>query len=174
PGATNVRLTNHKFKYIFRNVATDKHFVEQLINLAKWKKYSNIITIYENSVFGKGLAYLFNIGTSGTGIKVVFELAFNKEDDIDIREIILDHGSKLRKLEVDAVFIASLMPNLATTITAIRELGITIPILVAADLDWQELHELVGDESAEIFISGTHLPESNIEKEFSESFYAKY
>ncbi len=174
PGATNVRLTNHKFKYIFRNVATDKHFVEQLINLAKWKKYSNIITVYENSVFGKGLAYLFNIGTSGTGIKVVFELAFNREDDVDIREIILDHGGMLRKLEVDAVFIASLMPNLATTITAIRELGITIPILVAADLDWQELYGLVGNEAAEIFISSTHLPESNIEKEFSESFYAKY
>ncbi len=174
PGATNVRLTNHKFKYIFRNVATDKHFVERLIKLANWKKFNNIITVYENSVFGKGLAYLFNIGTSGTGIEVVFELAFNREDDVDIREIILNHGGMLRKLDVDAVFIASLMPNLATTIQAIRELGITIPILVAADLDWQELYELVGNEVAEIFISSTHLPESDIEKKFSESFYAKY
>ncbi|MCP5003457.1 MAG: ABC transporter substrate-binding protein [Planctomycetes bacterium] len=174
PGATNVRLTNHKFKYIFRNVATDKHFVERLIKLAKWKKFNNIITVYENSVFGKGLTYLFNIGTSGTGIEVVFELAFNREDDIGIREIILDHGGMLRKLDIDAIFIASLMPNLATTITAIRELGITIPILVAADLDWQELYGLVGDVAAEIYISSTHLPESDIEKEFSENFYAKY
>ncbi len=174
PGATNVRLTNHKFKYIFRNVATDKHYVEQLIKLASWKKFNNIITTYENSVFGKGLAYLFNIGTSGTEIEVVFELAFNQEDDVDIREIILDHGAMLRKLEVDAVFIASLMPNLAMTITAIRELGITIPILVATDLDWQELYGFVGDEAAEIFISSTHLPESDIEKVFSKSFYAKH
>ncbi len=53
-------------------------------------------------------------------------------------------------------------------------MGITIPILVASYLDWQELYELVGNEVAEIFISSTHLPESDIEKKFSESFYAKY
>lgn len=176
PCATSVRLTNHKFKYIFRNIATDKHYVEKLVDMAKRKNFNKVLTIFVNSFYGKGLAYLFNIKATEENIEVVADIPFNAHNVQGLKEFFLVYKRKLKKVEYDAIFIAATVPAAAIVIKSLRRLGVIVPIFGSEGLDTPELWEIAGEAAEGIIVCTTGQPPDATEvlRQFNKRFYDRY
>lgn len=176
PGATNVRLTNHRFKYIFRNIATDRYYVEKLAVLAKQVNFNKILTIYENNFYGKRLAYLFNIKAAEVNIDVIADLPFNTRDEYDLKQVFLQCRKLLKDEEYDSIFMAAMNPDAADAIKIIRGLGATVPIFGTEGLDSSDLWEIAGVAAEGTIVCTTGQPPDATEvlRQFSKRFYDRY
>jgi branched-chain amino acid transport system substrate-binding protein len=164
-------FSEHGFKYVFRNVLSDRVTGIQLADFAKKRGFSNILVIDDRTVYGKGLADAFHERASKIGINVVARRTYN-ERGTDFKPLF----AEIRGLRFDAIFLGGSIPTAADVIKQARLMGVTVPFIGGDGLDSPTFWDMAG-KAAEGTIIPTafhHDEKHPAAKAFSTAFCARY
>jgi branched-chain amino acid transport system substrate-binding protein len=153
PSSTSPELTDRGFKYIFRNVASDREVGRQLANFAKNQGYNRIAVLYVNESYGLELSNIFENEADKLEMQVVDRRNYLTERNFDL---ILEKWSEM---EFDVIFIAG-NSRAASFIKLAREKGIDTPIIGSDGLDVSDLWNIAG-ETANGVIVASHFHKDN-------------
>lgn len=172
--ATNPKLTQNGYKYIFRNIPSDEKMGAEMAAFAKDQGLKRMAIYYTDTEYGRGLANSFEKVAHSIDIKIVDRTTYFINDQDFERTM-----ARWKAFNFDGVFIADYMPDAASVIKRIREVYPDIPIMGTDGLDSPDFIDVLG-EAAEGIVISTLLdpaqdnPElvqfiNNFEKRYSET-----
>ncbi|MDQ7091570.1 MAG: ABC transporter substrate-binding protein [Methylococcales bacterium] len=132
PSATNIKLTNHQFNYVFRTIPSNR---EMGVNLAKYiaeKGYKKIALLYDREVYATELSNTFSSYISEKhGAKIVYRQSFFRHT-LDIESLVIE----LNKIPaIDIIFVVSTDKVVTKIYQKTRDIGIRTPFAGGEALD---------------------------------------
>jgi len=130
--ATNTKITNHQFDYIFRTIPNNEEMGTQIADYVAEQGYQNIALLYDRGIYATELSDTFSAHiTEDYGANIVFRRSFF-ENTLDKTALIID----LKKVpKLDMIFIASNSQLSADLYQKSRNMGIRVPFSGGETLD---------------------------------------
>ena len=160
PTATNLALTNHNFKYVFRLMPNNEELSAKMTDYLKDNNYKRIALLYERSIYGEEFAENF-VKNSTNKLDIVFQQSFfptDKRTDEDITEILADLRKK--SFLLDAIFLITNDEKVCQVIKQARNLDIKKPFVGGDGVFWSDLKEC---QEAKGTVAPTILNKSKLE-----------
>ena len=122
--ATDTKITNHQFDYVFRTIPNNDEMGTQIAGYVAEQGYKNIALLYDRGIYATELSETFSAHiTEDYGANIVFRRSFFKST-LDKTALIID----LKKVpELDMIFIASNSQLSADIYQQSRNMGIRVP-----------------------------------------------
>jgi len=139
PTATNLMLTNHDFKYVFRMLPNNEEMGNQIAAYCHYyKKYTKMIVLNDRGDYGEELANSFVTSAVNYGIEIVYRLSFFPRRK-EFAQLIAD----LKDKEFEAIFLSTGIGQGGKIIRQSRRMGIMQDFvggdaLGAAERLWKE------------------------------------
>ncbi|WP_181150866.1 ABC transporter substrate-binding protein [Paenibacillus sp. PCH8] len=170
PASTSPKLTDVNSSYIFRNIPNDNQLGQALAMYAGETKHRNVAIYYTDDEYGRGLANAFEDQASQSGLHVVDRLSGYK-DTADISRIV----DKWKTLDSDLIMVATGAREGIAFVKAIREAGMTIPVIGGDALDSAEFASAGEAVSGTIVASVYHeRGNSELNQSFRQQYINKY
>jgi branched-chain amino acid transport system substrate-binding protein len=138
PTSTNLALTSHNFKFVFRMLPNNEKMGDQIANYCHNNGYKNIVVLNDWNAYGEELAFSFiqSAVEKPNNIKIVFHRSFfpNKMNFLELM-------AELKKKEFDAIFLSTGAEIAGRLIKQSREMGIKQPFIGGDSLEYLELLE---------------------------------
>lgn len=177
PGATSDILTQHGFRFLFRNTVTNRDFTKRLVEFAKHMKLKKVLILFVNDVYGKGLSNDFQIFANDMGIEIVGQISFNPWET-DLRSEFILNANLIEEgrfdQAFDSVFIAASNPIGAELIKIAREIGVTGTFFGADGLDSRDLWKIAGKHSEGTVVCSLFHPQGEKMDQFVHNFRTKF
>jgi branched-chain amino acid transport system substrate-binding protein len=128
PAATQPELSTKGYTRLFRVIFTDRQSGAQMADLAAARGYRRVVIHYVRTDYGRALANAFEARAAERGLTVLARQSYGPQQSVDgndFESLLLDW----KRLEPDAIFLASEVPLAGQLIAAIRRAGITAAIL---------------------------------------------
>ena len=158
PSATSPELTRTDFKYIFRNVLNDYEMIKAgARDILRYLQQNGgpgnkrIIVLHDESRYGKGLAYSFQINADKNGFNIIKSFGYSSHQP-DYNKII----KEIRDEEFDALLLAGLLPAAGEFIVQMRRSGVEELIISGDGIDSSSLIAITG-ELADNLLVLTHV-----------------
>ena len=142
PGATNPKLTNQNFRYVFRSIPSDIQVGTQLAEIAQHRGFRRMIIIFEQSNYGRQLANAIEFRAEEIGVHIADRLSY----DTAARDYRLLF-TRLKLLDYDGVFFAGLGRDAHGIIKGLHQQGKQVPVLGGNGLDTAQLF---GEDAAAV------------------------
>lgn len=139
-GSSVERLTTQGYKRIFRQIPSNGRVGELLAEHAAARKYRRVLVYYVKNEYGLDLANAFEQRAGEVGIEVADRVSYLAGAS-DFR-LAMQHWKDFYNF--DAIFVAASLPDGASIIEAIRQVGIRQPVFGADGLDSPDLARLGG------------------------------
>ncbi len=171
PGATNPNLTNHGFKYVFRNIPSDVAIGRAIGDKLLELKVKDIVLLYKRSLYGKRLGEIIYERIDNHGINVVSYKSYLAKQT-DFSDIIVE----LKKLKFDMIVVAGGMPDAGLLIKQSRLFGIEQHFIGGDGLDNLKLWDIAESYSNGTYAASVFNPTLKTRKlnQFKEDFVRKY
>ncbi len=153
PSSTSPSLTEGEAKHVFRLIPNDSQLGKEMADYAKSKDYNNIVVIYADDEYGRGLANSFEDSAKAAGLQIIDRIAGYK-DSADLKRLV----RKWTLLGCDAVFIAQTMPDGAELIVQLRAAGLNVPLMGGDGLDSQDLLTIAGEDADHTVVASIFNP----------------
>lgn len=156
PGATSPRLTRLGYERVFRLLPSDEQNARQLAQYAAEQGYRRIVIYYAPDEYGRGMANAFEDAAQSYNVQVVDRVSYFG-DRIQMSGFAL----KWQAFGFDAVFVADVLPRAAIFVSALREVGIDVPVLGGDGLDSPDLWHLAGESAEGTVVASVFNPYSS-------------
>jgi ABC-type branched-subunit amino acid transport system substrate-binding protein len=103
PTATNLALTNHNFKYVFRLMPNNDELSVKMADYFKNNNYKRVAILYERNVYAEEFAETF-MKNSTNKVDIVFQQSFFQKEE-DFTEIL--GNLKKKSFLLDAIFLVT-------------------------------------------------------------------
>jgi branched-chain amino acid transport system substrate-binding protein len=136
PTSTNLALTTHNFKFVFRMLPNNEKMGNQIASYCHDNGYQKMAVLNDWNPYGEELAASFikNAVEKPNNIQIVFHRSFFP-DKTDFLEMM----AELKKREFDAVFLSGSPETSGRLIQQSREMGIKKPFFGGDSLEFLEL-----------------------------------
>lgn len=167
PFSTELDLTTHDFKFVFRMSPNNTLMADQIASVAKLLGYQNIALLYSQDAQSRELAFSFEDAAIANGMKFIYQRSFSSKD-ANYRELITQFSKK----PVDMVFISAGPREAGRMAAQLREMGVGVPVMGSEILNERSFKETAG-ESADNTIAPV-LYVSQTATRANRSFVAEY
>jgi len=171
PMVSSPDLTIPAKEYIFRAVPTDADEARKIAGYALDRGLKNIAVCYADNDYGIGLCDAFEEACDELGLRIIdSHTSFVNQAEFDRQY------EKWKALEADAVFISDSLPQAAELINLIREKDAELPILSAGGFSFDDVVDLVGENSSHITFVSLYYPEQDLAslKDFNARYKDKF
>lgn len=139
-GSSVERLTAKGYRRVFRMIPSNRRVGELLAEHAAARKYRRVLVYYVKNEYGLDLANAFEQRAGAVGVEVADRVSYLAGAG-DYR-LAMQHWKDFYNF--DAIFLAASLPDGATILEAIRQVGIRQPVFGADGLDSPDLARLAG------------------------------
>ncbi|MCF7971183.1 MAG: ABC transporter substrate-binding protein [Methylococcaceae bacterium] len=173
--ATDQKLTNHGFNYMFSTIPIDKEYTQALVDFCIQKGYKKIAVFYSrDGAYGLNLYNNFSSLLYGKDIDIVFSRSFNSEQTNYLEPIY-----EMLESHPQAILLGATERNAAQFIEQLRTLGVKRPVISGDGIDnpfiWQMSNNTAYNTFvASIYIDSPFSANTNIAPEFYDAFFARY
>jgi len=139
PTSTNLALTTHNFKFVFRMLPNNKKMGNQIANYCHNNGYKKMVVLNDWNAYGEELAFSFiqSAVEKPNNIQIVFHRSFFPK-----KTNFLEIMAELKKKEFDAIFLSNGSADVAgQIIKQSREMGLKQPFIGGDSLEYLELLE---------------------------------
>lgn len=125
PTATNLALTNHNFKYVFRLMPNNDELSAKMTDYLKSYHYKRVALIYERSVYAEEFAESFSKNANNK-FDIIFQQSFFKTE-----EQFTDMLAKLKEKSflLDAIFLVTDANKACKIVKQAHAINITTPFI---------------------------------------------
>ncbi len=176
--ATSDHLTEHGFKFVFRNMTENSIFAQKIVDYVKRDaKNKKILVLAMNDSYGKDLSTMFQAFAKDAGIVIVGPITFNPWET-KIKESFLRYANFIEETKFDdvfnSIFVAASNPFASKVIKVLRDLNVTGNIYSSEGLDDHELIEIAGDDAENVIFCTVKTPSGPKYEEFAARYRYKY
>ena len=127
--STSPAFTQSGYSYIFRGIPNDAFIGQKVAEYIRTSGFNRIAIVYTDDDYGRGLANAFEDRTYEIGSLIVDRIAGVIERDIPALI------KQWEASDVEALFIAGVMPEVGDLIRSVRQNGFNLPIYSGTGLD---------------------------------------
>lgn len=166
PIVSNVALTRRGNEFVFQNIPGDDEIGRQMAYYARDRGYQNLVVLYADNPYGRGLADAFEDAAVSEGLVVV-----------DRRQGFVDSFEMNRTIRLwealgyDAIFVGYGMPEGGELIGRLRRAGVAAPMLGGDGLDL-DLIETLGPHAEGVVVASIFDP--GVERAELQAFIAAF
>ncbi len=176
--ATSDHLTEHGFKFIFRNVTKNVDFAQTIVKFVEHDiSKKSVLVIAINDAYGRDLSNEFQGLAKEAGIGIIGPITINPWEK-DIKESFLRHANFIEEERFDdvfdSIFIAAANPFAAKLIKMIRELGVTGTIFGSEGFDSHDLIDIAGKAAESVIFCTVNRPNGEKYDKFAKNFRETY
>lgn len=168
--STSPKLTKSGYPYVFRGIPNDNAIARNVADSLKQSGLKRLAIVYTDDDYGRGLANAFEQRTTEIGSVVADRVAgVTERDGTDLIR-------RWKAMDVDALFVAAVMPEAGNIINLVRDNGFELPIYSGTGLDRTTAAGYLGDNRYNVFCA-TLFDGSSQEADqlrFTESFKHTY
>lgn len=170
PMATSPKLTEQGRNRVFRNIPNDNQIGRHMAEYAHKRGFSRIAIYYLQDDFGRGLSAAFEKRAEELGLTIQDRLFYdNTYRPRDFRRALTRWE---RYYQIDAIFLAGLLPQAAQFVVQARAAGFRVPILAGETLDRSEYLRLAGAAAENTIVASIFSP--NEPRPAVEAFRSKF
>lgn len=159
PKSTDVRLTGHDFRYVFRLTPEDNAMTTALADFAVSRGWKRVGALYGRADHGESAMKQFLTATGRAGLAVPFMRSFFHGlvwQRQDFREMI----GTFREQEFDAIMLADQLPWAAKLLMDMDLMGVTQPILATDKLDSMQVWQMASTAANNLYVASAVDPSS--------------
>ncbi len=171
PASTNPEITTKGYDYIFQQIIDDAKIGQEIALVASQLGFKRIAAYYADDDYGRGLVNSFSRSTGTDKIKLIDRISV-LGSDLNVNRIV----EKWQALDIEALFVADVLPQAGITIRRLQEAGLDVPILGATGLDRDSYLEAYGDVAEGSYVSTLFNPHSSSPKviEFTTTYQKEF
>jgi branched-chain amino acid transport system substrate-binding protein len=175
PKETDLRLTSHKFSYVFRLTPDDGVITRALAQFAIEQDWKKVGVLYGRIDHGESASGQFLSTARRLDLEVPFFQSYLEERNWvgqDFRPMV----AALRNHEFDAVFLADQLPWAAKLLVDMARMGLNQPVLATDKLDSLQLWQIAQVGSNNVYVASAVDPTSTVPayRSFRERFRARF
>lgn len=169
--ATNNNVIRYGMQFIFRQLPNNDHFAAALVKFCTQQNYASLGLLYSRDSYSEDLAYAFRDYAINNNLKITYEKSF-----FDRRENFVDIAADIKKLKLDALFLATLSDTAVLVVDDLRGMKIEVPIIGSYSLDSNDFAHGVGSKGNGLVVPTVYNPFSaHLENaEFTRAFHQRY
>ncbi len=159
PKSTDIRLTGHEFRYVFRLTPEDRAMATALAGFAVSRGWQRVGTLYGRTDHGESAMKQFLTSTGRAGLAVPFMRSFFHGlvwQRQDFREMI----GTFREQQFHAVMLAAQLPWAAKLLMDMDLMGVTQPVIATDKLDSMQVWQMAGTSANSLYVASAVDPES--------------
>jgi len=170
PASTNPAITTQGYTTIFQSIVNDTVIGKELARYAAKGDYKNIVIVYADDSYGRGLANSFEQAGLSLGVTTVDRVT--TVVDSSMPALI----NRWQAFDADAIFVANVSPDAENTIKTIRAAGCDLPIIGSTGIDRIDLISTLGKYAEGLKIPTIFNPEQSDSKtaKFVQDFKTRY
>lgn len=157
PKSTDIRLTGHEFRYVFRLTPEDRAMATALADFAVSRGWKRIGTLYGRADHGESAMKQFLTATGRAGLAVPFMRSFFHSlvwQRQDFREMI----GTFREQEFDAIMLADQLPWASKLLMDMDLMGVTQPVLATDKLDSMQVWQMASTSANNLYVASAVDP----------------
>lgn len=150
--SSDVRLTEHDFKFVFRFVFDDKDYTHALAQFAVDRGWTRVAMLFGRADHGEAASAQFLVAAKQLDLTVpIVRSYFHDRDwnEEDFRPML----AEVRAKQFDAVMIADELPWAGKLLVDMKRMGVTQPILSTNKLDSSNLYPIAQDAANNLYIA---------------------
>jgi branched-chain amino acid transport system substrate-binding protein len=159
--SSDIRLTDHRFKYVFRLSLDDRDYARALARFAREQKWPRVGVLFGRTENGESASEQFLTVASALDITVPLTESFFHEPDWsaqDFRPML----AGVRAEQFDALMLADELPWAAKLLVDMGRMGVTEPVLATNKLDSSDVWSLAQGAADRLYVASAVDPESTI------------
>lgn len=173
PAASSPNLTNHGFKYVFRNIPPAVVTGRRLAEAGLAMGFKRILIVDDRSEYGKALADVFQERATSLGVEVISRRSYYPwQTSLAFKPLI----ANIKGFEFDAIFLGGSAPLAAYFIKEARTMGVTAAFIGGDGLDSNLLWEIAGEAAEGTIVStvfNSTLSDPLLQT-FNKNFYIRF
>lgn len=159
PKSTDIRLTGHQFKYVFRLTPEDRAMTSALADFAVTRGWKRVGTLYGRADHGESAQKQFLTASGRSGLEIPFMRSFFHErfwQRQDFREMI----GTFREAQFDAIMLADQLPWAAKLLMDMDLMGVSQPVIATDKLDSMQVWQYASTAANNLYVASTVDPAS--------------
>lgn len=159
PKSTDMRLTGHEFRYVFRLTPEDHAMATALADFAVARGWKRVGALYGRADHGESAVKQFLTATGRAGVAVPFMRSFFHGaiwQRQDFREMI----ATFREQEFDAIMLAAQMPWAAKLLMDMNLMGVSQPVMATDKLDSMQVWQMASTSANNLYVASAVDPAS--------------
>lgn len=159
PKSTDIRLTGHQFKYVFRLTPEDRAMTSALADFAVTRGWKRVGTLYGRADHGESAQKQFLTASGRSGLEIPFMRSFFHErfwQRQDFREMI----GTFRESQFDAIMLADQLPWAAKLLMDMDLMGVSQPVIATDKLDSMQVWQYASTAANNLYVASTVDPAS--------------
>ena len=157
PTATEPRLTEHGFTYVFRLTPDDEMTADAIAQFAKQRGWTRVGVLYGRNDHGDSASEEFFRQSQEHGVTIPFARSYLEDEEPggeDFRPLV----AEIRKESFDAIMLADIFPWAGLMIKDLALMGVTQPILATDKLDSPELWQMANTAANNVYVASAVDP----------------
>jgi branched-chain amino acid transport system substrate-binding protein len=150
--SSDVRLTEHDFKFVFRFVFDDKDYTHALAQFAVDRGWKRVAVLFGRADHGEAASAQFLVAAKQLDLAVPIVRSYFHDPDWneeDFRPML----AEVRAKQFDALMIADELPWAGKLLIDMKRMGVTQPILSTNKLDSSNLYPIAQDAANNLYVA---------------------
>lgn len=161
PKITDQRLTDHRFRFVFRLTPDDPVVAKALAQFAVDHDWKRIGVLYGRTLRHQLIANQFITAARRDGVVLPFERSFFHDPESEYRQQdFRSMLSEIRREQFDAIMLADDLPWAGKLLIDMKQMGITQPIIATDRLDSMTVWRIAGVAANNLFVASAVNPSS--------------
>ena len=158
PIATAPELTTQGYRRVFRATVNDRAVGRTLADIARQRGFRRLVICYIRDGYGRGVSNAFEERADEVGLTIVARESYDPNAGTDERAFVGILGA-LKDQNYDAILLAGENPSAPSLIKALRQAGITRPVLGGDAMSSTALLHLAGSAAEGTIVATVFHPD---------------